>query len=101
MGDIAVCAGRILASNGSCRDDGVIDQAMEAAVDALQRPGAEVDIVVLRAKPRKPEYGLIRRTQTTDAPLTRRYNAVPFISQVAGFSKGSPSWRMPSTTTSS
>jgi multimeric flavodoxin WrbA len=39
---------RILAINGSYRDNGITDQAIEAATGALLEAGAEVDTVVLR-----------------------------------------------------
>lgn len=42
---------RILAINGSYRDDGITDQAVEAAVQAAQASGAEVEIVLLREHP--------------------------------------------------
>lgn len=42
---------KILAINGSYRDDGVTDQAVEAAVKALQASGAEVEIILLREHP--------------------------------------------------
>jgi len=39
---------RILAINGSYRDDGITDQAVEATVKALRKSGAEVDTILLR-----------------------------------------------------
>lgn len=39
---------RILAINGSYRDDGITDQALEAATRALQSSGAQVETVLLR-----------------------------------------------------
>jgi multimeric flavodoxin WrbA len=42
---------RILAINGSYRDDGVTDQAVEAAMEAAQAAGAEVETVFLREYP--------------------------------------------------
>lgn len=39
---------RILAINGSYRDDGITDQALAIAVRTLQMAGAEVDTVMLR-----------------------------------------------------
>lgn len=42
---------KILAINGSYRDDGITDQAVEAAVQAVQAAGAEVEIILLREHP--------------------------------------------------
>ncbi len=42
---------RILAINGSYRDDGITDQAVEAVAQALQDAGAEVEVVQLRDYP--------------------------------------------------
>ena len=42
---------KILAINGSYRDDGVTDQALKAAVQAVQASGAEVEIILLREHP--------------------------------------------------
>ena len=42
---------RILAINGSYRDDGVTDKAFEFAAAALKRSGAEVDTVLLSDRP--------------------------------------------------
>jgi len=42
---------RILAINGSYRDDGITDQAVEAMADALESAGAEVEIILLRDHP--------------------------------------------------
>ncbi len=39
---------RVLAINGSYRDDGITDQAIDAAVNALNLSGAEVETVLLR-----------------------------------------------------
>ncbi len=39
---------KILAINGSYRDDGITDQAVETAVQALKASGAEVETVLLR-----------------------------------------------------
>jgi NAD(P)H-dependent FMN reductase len=38
----------VLAINGSYRDDGVTDQALAVAVDALQSAGADVETILLR-----------------------------------------------------
>lgn len=42
---------KILAINGSYRDDGITDQAVDTAVRALQASGAEVEMVLLREYP--------------------------------------------------
>ncbi|MCG6867945.1 MAG: flavodoxin family protein [Gammaproteobacteria bacterium] len=42
---------RILAINGSYRDDGITDQAVDAVVDAARAAGAEVEVVLLRDYP--------------------------------------------------
>jgi multimeric flavodoxin WrbA len=42
---------RILAINGSYRDDGITDQAVETMAQALRAAGAEVEIVLLRDYP--------------------------------------------------
>lgn len=42
---------RILAINGSYRDDGITDQTVEALVQALQAAGAEVEVILLRDYP--------------------------------------------------
>ena len=42
---------KILAVNGSYRDDGITDQAVKAAVQAVQALGAEVDVILLREHP--------------------------------------------------
>lgn len=42
---------RVLAINGSYRDDGITDQAVAAVVRALKASGATVDTVVLREHP--------------------------------------------------
>ncbi len=60
---------RILAINGSYRDDGITDQAVEAMVQALESFGAEVEIVLLREHP--VEFCLNCREctqQTGDSP---------------------------------
>ena len=44
-------AAKILVINGSYRDDGVTDQVVEAAVQALRTAGAEFEIVLLREHP--------------------------------------------------
>lgn len=42
---------RILAVNGSYRDDGVTDRLVGTVVDELARLGAEIDVVLLREHP--------------------------------------------------
>lgn len=42
---------KILAINGSYRDDGITDQAVDALVQAIRKKGAEVEIVLLREYP--------------------------------------------------
>ncbi|WP_455208644.1 flavodoxin family protein [Kaarinaea lacus] len=42
---------RILAINGSYRDDGVTDQTVEAMIQAAEAAGAEVELVLLRDYP--------------------------------------------------
>lgn len=42
---------RILAINGSYRDDGITDQTVEVVVQALKASGAEVETVLLREHP--------------------------------------------------
>lgn len=42
---------KILAINGSYRDDGIADQAVEAFVRALESAGAEIEVVQLRDYP--------------------------------------------------
>lgn len=44
-------AKRVLSINGSYRDDGITDQAIEAATDALRQSGVEVEAVTLRDYP--------------------------------------------------
>ena len=44
-------AKRVLSINGSYRDDGITDQAIEAATDALRQSGVEVETVTLRDYP--------------------------------------------------
>ena len=44
-------AKRVLSINGSYRDDGITDQAIEAAADALRQSGAEVETIKLRDYP--------------------------------------------------
>lgn len=43
--------GKILVINGSYRDDGITDQAVAVAVDALNASGAETEIINLREYP--------------------------------------------------
>ena len=42
---------RILAINGSYRDDGITDQAVTILVEALRKAGAEVEVIQLRDYP--------------------------------------------------
>jgi len=42
---------RILAMNGSYRDDGITDQTVEAMVQAAEEAGAEAEVVLLREYP--------------------------------------------------
>ncbi len=42
---------KILAINGSYRNDGITDQAVEAIAQALESAGAEVEIILLREYP--------------------------------------------------
>jgi len=42
---------KVLAINGSYRDDGMTDQAVEALAQALESAGAEVEIILLREYP--------------------------------------------------
>ena len=42
---------KILAINGSYRDDGITDQAVTALTQAVQRAGAEVEMILLRDYP--------------------------------------------------
>ncbi|MDH3387075.1 MAG: flavodoxin family protein [Gammaproteobacteria bacterium] len=42
---------RVLVINGSYRDDGITDQAVAIAVDALEEQGAEVEVINLREHP--------------------------------------------------
>jgi multimeric flavodoxin WrbA len=42
---------KILAINGSYRDDGITDQAVNAMIQAVQAAGAEVELVLLREYP--------------------------------------------------
>jgi multimeric flavodoxin WrbA len=42
---------KILAINGSYRDDGITDQAVEAMVRAVESAGAEVEVILLREYP--------------------------------------------------
>lgn len=42
---------RILAINGSYRDDGITDQVVETMAESLQAAGAEVEIILLRDRP--------------------------------------------------
>ncbi len=42
---------KILAINGSYRDDGITDQSVEALVRALESVGAEVEVILLRDYP--------------------------------------------------
>ena len=42
---------KILAINGSYRDDGITDQTVEALAQALEAAGAEVEIILLRDYP--------------------------------------------------
>ena len=42
---------KILTINGSYRDDGIIDQSVEALAQALELDGAEVEIILLRELP--------------------------------------------------
>lgn len=42
---------RVLAINGSYRDDGITDQSVEALVQALELDGAEAEIILLREYP--------------------------------------------------
>lgn len=42
---------RILAINGSYRDDGITDQAVEVMLHALREAGAEVEVILLREYP--------------------------------------------------
>ena len=44
---------KILAINGSYRDNGITDQAVEAMVKAVESAGAEVEIILLREYPIK------------------------------------------------
>ena len=42
---------KILAINGSYRDDGITDQTVEAMVRALRSGGVEVEVILLREYP--------------------------------------------------
>ena len=42
---------KILAINGSYRDDGITDQAVEEMVQAVESAGAEVEVILLRELP--------------------------------------------------
>ena len=42
---------RILAINGSYREDGITDQAVDVMVEALRGAGAEVEVILLREYP--------------------------------------------------
>jgi multimeric flavodoxin WrbA len=42
---------RVLAINGSYRDDGITDQAVDALAKALSNAGAEVEVILLRDHP--------------------------------------------------
>ena len=42
---------KILAINGSYRDDGITDQTVEALAEAIEATGAEVEIILLREYP--------------------------------------------------
>ena len=42
---------RILAINGSYRDEGITDQTVEALAQAIEAAGAEVEIILLREYP--------------------------------------------------
>jgi len=42
---------KILAINGSYRDNGITDQGVEALVNALELAGADVDLILLREHP--------------------------------------------------
>lgn len=42
---------KVLAINGSYRDDGITDQSVEALAQALELDGAEVEIILLREYP--------------------------------------------------
>ena len=42
---------KVLAINGSYRDDGMTDQTVEALVQAIEAAGAEVEIILLREYP--------------------------------------------------
>lgn len=44
-------ANRVLSINGSYRDDGITDQAMQLVTEALRRSGAEIETVLLRDYP--------------------------------------------------
>ncbi len=60
---------KILAINGSYRDGGITDQAVEAIVQAVESAGAEVELVLLREHP--VEFCLNCREctqQTGDSP---------------------------------
>lgn len=46
-----VNAAKVLVINGSYRDDGITDQAVEVAVEALKSAGAETEIINLRDYP--------------------------------------------------
>ena len=41
----------VLAINGSYRDEGITDQAVEALAEVLEEAGAEVEIILLRDYP--------------------------------------------------
>ena len=56
---------RILTINGSYREDGITDQAVDAAVRALQESGAEVETIRLREQ--QIEFCLNCRTCTQEA----------------------------------
>jgi len=58
-------ATRVLSINGSYRDDGITDQAIEAAVRALSEAGADVECVALRDYP--IEFCLNCRSCTQEA----------------------------------
>jgi multimeric flavodoxin WrbA len=48
---IAMNTAKVLVINGSYRDDGITDQAVAAAVEALQAGGADTEIINLREYP--------------------------------------------------
>jgi NAD(P)H-dependent FMN reductase len=62
---------RILAINGSYREDGITDQTVEALAQAIKAAGAEVEVIRMIAREQHPKLpeGVLPRIKTLAGKL--------------------------------